>query len=320
MLVNPAVARFTQHTQTPASQKLAASITRASSKQSYYVTRYLVDRELVPAAYQAYAYFRWVDDRLDLDFSDRSERLPFVHRQCSLLGHCLRGDWPTDVSVEEQMLVSLLQNDEHANSGLKSYLRYMMAVMEFDARRRNTIISQEELNRYTFNLAMAVTDALHYFIGNGCYSPLVENRHLAAAGAHIAHMLRDTLEDIENGYFNIPREVLEQYKITPWDVSSPPYREWVKSRVNLARANFAAGRVYLSQVENFRCRIAGYTYIGRFEPILDAIEADEHHLRSEYSECKSLETGLKMCLSALTQSLNPQPARTSPLARMVEES
>ena len=48
-------------------QNLAASITRAASKQTYYTVRFLVDRGRVADAYRAYAYFRWVDDTLDSD-------------------------------------------------------------------------------------------------------------------------------------------------------------------------------------------------------------------------------------------------------------
>ena len=51
---------------------LATSITRAASKQTYYIVRFLVDRDRVPDAYQAYAYFRWVDDYLDQAGMERS--------------------------------------------------------------------------------------------------------------------------------------------------------------------------------------------------------------------------------------------------------
>jgi hypothetical protein len=44
---------------------LAASITWAASKQTFYTIRFLADRGRVRDAYRAYAYFRWVDDRLD---------------------------------------------------------------------------------------------------------------------------------------------------------------------------------------------------------------------------------------------------------------
>ncbi len=45
---------------------LAAKITKAASRQTYYTIRLLVDRNLVDDAYRTYAYFRWVDDALEL--------------------------------------------------------------------------------------------------------------------------------------------------------------------------------------------------------------------------------------------------------------
>jgi phytoene/squalene synthetase len=44
---------------------LAAAITSAASRQTYYTVRFLVDRPRRADAYRAYAYFRWVDDVLD---------------------------------------------------------------------------------------------------------------------------------------------------------------------------------------------------------------------------------------------------------------
>jgi hypothetical protein len=315
MLINPAVSRPFQFVQKQHTQSLAASITRAASKQSYYIARYLVDGDRISEAYQAYAYFRWMDDCLDQEFIARSERIAFINRQRSLMDRSYRGDWPSDITEEENMLVKLIQRDNMENSRLQSYVRNMMAVMIFDAERRGSLISREELTTYTRHLAIAVTDALHHFIGHACFSPQIENRHLAAAGAHIAHMLRDTLDDIQAGYFNIPREYLRERQITPMDVTSAAHRAWVKGRVELARAYFDAGREYLSKVENLRCRIAGYAYIGRFEPVLDAIEREQYLLRPEYPECKSMGAGLKLCLSALSLSLNQSLVEASSLQK-----
>jgi phytoene/squalene synthetase len=313
MLINYAVSRPFQIHQTRYPTNLAENITRAESKQSYLIIRFLVDRDRVPQAYRAYGYFRWVDDCLDLEFGKRSERIAFANRQRTIMERCYRGNWPTDISVEEKMLLNLIQSDLAENSGLQSYIRNMMAVMVFDAKRRDYLISEEELTDYSRYLATAVTDALHYFIGHDCFSPQIETRHYAAAAAHITHMLRDTFEDLESGYFNVPREYLESHGINPWDVTSQAYREWVKRRVNLARSYFNIGREYLARVDNLRCRIAGYTYIGRFEPVLDAIQHEDYFLRAKYPESKSLGAGLKMCLSAFSQSLNHHQVRTSTL-------
>jgi phytoene/squalene synthetase len=201
---------------------------------------------------------------------------------------------PQDATIQEQMLVELVQNDHEKNSGLATYLHNMMLVMDFDGKRRGRVISQAELNEYTRWLAEAVTDAMHYFIGNGWYAPHDETRYLAVSAAHISHMLRDTFDDLQAGYFNIPREVLQANHIGPQDVHSDAYVAWVKSRVQLAREYFKAGRDYLSRVQNWRCRLAGYAYTARFEWLLDTIEREGYRLRPQYDERKRIGTGLRM--------------------------
>ena len=281
---------------------IAAEITKAASKQTYYTICLLVDRDLIPDAFRAYAYFRWVDDQLDQTNMHPSERTEFIKRQTVLMDLCFRGDYPDKVTMEESILVDLIRGDTGGPSGLKTYLRNMMAVMSFDASRKGMIITRNALNDYARQLASAVTEAMHHFIGQRCLAPRSEERYLAATGAHITHMLRDSYEDIDNGYFNIPGEFLETHGISPHDLYSDPYQKWVRNRVSLAREYFKAGKNYLMQVENARCRIAGYAYIARFEFILDAIERDGYRLRVAYPERKTLGAALRMSCSALAQA------------------
>jgi phytoene/squalene synthetase len=291
---------------------LAAAITKVASKQTYYTIRLFVDRGRVEDAYRAYGYFRWVDDVLDAeappfgprarrgetasgdDTGAKSEKIAFVNRQKSLLETCYRSETPEGLCAEEWMLVDLVRNDTEKKSGLQSYLRNMMAVMVFDAERRGQVIAQAELSGYSRALAVAVTEAMYYFIGHNDPSPHHEARYLAVTAAHITHMLRDAIEDVETGYFNIPREYLQSKGMAPQDVNSQAYREWVCGRVQLARMYFKAGRECTAQVKNLRCRLAGYAYTARFEWMLRAIERDNYCLRSEYPERKSLRAGLWM--------------------------
>lgn len=296
---------------------LARSITKTASRQTYYTIRFLADRDRTEDAYRAYAYFRWVDDTLDTGSGytqsgmaswrrdvEGQERITFLERQNSLLEKSYRGESIQDATLEEQMLIELVRGDHEKNSGLQAYLRSMMKVMEFDAGRRGRLISQAELHEYTRWLASAVTEAMHYFIGHSSFSPHDETRYLAVTAAHITHMLRDTFDDVQAGYYNIPREALEAGRVQPQDLLSKTYREWVCSRVRLARQYFDAGREYLARVESPRCRLAGFAYVARFEWLLDTIEREGYCLRPEYSERKSLGTGLRMGLSTLSSLLN----------------
>jgi hypothetical protein len=271
----------------------------AASKQTYTI-RFLVDRDRILDAYRAYAYFRWVDDWLDQKTTARSERLAFMERQQALVSCCYIGELPNDLTPEEGIFADLIQRNPAQDSGCTPYSN-MMAVMAFDADRRAAI---SHMSGGILALFVHRRDeALHYFIGHDDPSPQDEAHYLAVTGAHVTHMLRDTFEDVAAGYYNIPHEFLESHKIDPWDLGSDPYREWVKSRVQLARDYFKAGKGYLNQVKNLRCRIAGYAYMARFEGTLDAIEREGYRLRAEYNERKSLNAVLRIaCQSSLAFS------------------
>ncbi len=296
---------------------LAERITRGASRQTYHTIRLLADRDRMPDAYRTYAYFRWVDDRLDQGGLDLAGRLAFVERQEMLVERCYQGRWPRHVSDEEQMLVDLVRSDTEPDSGLQSYIRNMMAVMDFDARRRGRLVSAAELGQYTRWLAVAVTEAMHHFIGHGQRSPRCETRYAAVSAAHVTHMLRDTVEDAEAGYFNIPLETVEARGIDPRDVTSAPYRAWVRSRVELARSLFRDADLYLGQVESLRYRLAVYAYIARFEVVLDIIERDGYQLRAAYPERKSLAAALRMGWSVIRRALNQPRPRQLPRALAV---
>lgn len=281
------------------SAELAAGITRASSKQTYYTIRLFADRDRVDDAYRAYAYFRWVDDVLDSDSGTGFEKLAFIDRQRSLLETCYRGHRPEDLSEEERMLADLIADDPDQESGLAAYFRNMMAVMEFDAKRRGRVISQEELSEYSRMLAVAVTEALYYFIGHDDSTPWHEARYLAVTAAHITHMLRDTCEDVSAGYYNVPAEYLQAHGISAGDFDSPAFREWVCGRAKLAQLYFKASRDATAQVRNWRCRLAGFAYTARFKWVLRAIERDCYCLRAGYPERKGLRAGLWMAWRTL---------------------
>jgi phytoene/squalene synthetase len=300
----------------------ASSITKAASKQTYYTIRFLVDRDRVDDAYRAYGYFRWVDDILDADSGSgpassevkTAQRRAFLERQESLLGACYRDRKARDVNPQEKMLVELVQQDHVKNSGLQLYLTNMMQVMNFDVKRRGKLISQIELNEYTRWLATAVMECIHHFIGHDDYAPQDETRYLAVSAAHITHMLRDTFDDAQLGYYNIPHEVLQANHIGPQDVRSNAYRAWVKSRVELARQYFKVGKSYFARVQNARCRLACFAYIARFEWLLDTIEREDYYLRPRYDERKSIKTGLWMSWSTLSFCIGSREGRTLPQA------
>jgi phytoene/squalene synthetase len=285
-------------------QNLPAEITKHASKQTYYTFRLLVPGAHLQDAFRAYAYFRWVDDQLDCNSGTQLEKLTFLNRQRDLLNACYRKKPHTATCPEEQMLVDLIESDPEESSGLQFYLRNMMAVMAFDIQRKGHWISQAALTRYSHLLSTAVTELLFYFIDHNNQSPSGSERYQAVHGAHIAHMLRDLLEDIDLGYINLPAEILEAQQVSLSDVHSLPFRKWVLARVKLARQCFNTGRKYFDHVKSLRCRLAAFAYLARFEWMLQAIERDGYHLRRTYPERKRFSAACWMAWRVFKSVLN----------------
>lgn len=283
---------------------LAHKITWAGSKQSYLTAVFFADRDLVDDCLRAYAYFRWADDMIDISLPTDKARQVFIEREKHLIDRLYLGEQIGNLTPEETMLADLIQHDRGDNSGLQSFIRNFIAVLEFDALRKGRQIEQAELTRYTHLLSTAVIDGLQYFIGNRCIYPTPEARYKAVAGAHITHMLRDTMEDIPAGYINIPAKYLTAHNIDLQNPTSEKLRPWVREQVKQARANFAAGRHYIDCLENLRCKLAGYCYCARFERILDVIEKDGYVLRANYDDEKGLSAWLAMAWLALKVTLN----------------
>jgi phytoene/squalene synthetase len=289
------------------SAALASAITRAASKQTYYTIRFLADRERSADAYRAYAYLRWVDDVVDAPGCCAADKLAFLARQRGLVEAAYRGETPGTRCAEEWILLDLIASDRAPDSGLSSYLRNIMEVMRFDAGRCGRVVSSRELETYTRTLARGVTDALYYFIGHADPEPSDESRYLSVTAAHLIHMLRDTVEDTQLGYYNIPREYLEARGIAPQDIAGAPYREWVCHRIQRARRCFAGGRLCLARTRNWRRRLAGYAYTARFEWMLGVIERDQYCLRADYPERRTLGAGLWMGCATLAGAFSPPP-------------
>lgn len=274
---------------------LAQSITRSGSKQAYFTARLMVDRHLVTDFFKAYAYFRWIDDVIDISAQTEDERIAFIKRQRALIdGLYNRSIIPADLCTEELILADLIQRDRdrERESGLRSFIENMFAIIEFDAYRKGRLISEQELEWYHERLGISVTDGLQYFIGNDHAYPKTKGRYLAATAAHIVHLLRDMIEDVADGFINIPREYLETNGLTPQSVKAEPFKRWVRQRVEIAREYFQEGKRYFDQLEVLRCKIVGYWYCARFEAVLNAIERDGYVLRQEYDERRSWRTML----------------------------
>lgn len=298
---------------------LAASITRAASLQSYLTVRRLADRDFRGDGFALYAYFRWLDDQVDEHLPDDRRRLAFVAQQRALLEAALDGRPCSVLRPQEALLLGLVDRDRARRplrpaapspdgEGLPLCLRSMLDVMQVDAGRRGRAVDAPTLDAYTQSLSVAVTEALHHCIGHGAGATHGADRYVAVRGAHVAHMLRDLVEDVEAGYLNLPAELVRHGAHPLEWVHEPDVRAWVQDRVALARSCFAAGRRSFAAVESRRCRLAGHAYVARFEWVLDAIEHDGYRLRASYPERATWRGGVRIAVRTARSALTGSPA------------
>lgn len=299
---------------------LARSITKTNSKQTYLTACLLVDKDLVDDCFRAYAYFRWVDDVVDIYSQTRVERISFIQRQIGLIDRLYNNDLPDGLIPEEQILADIISHERRVNGRLQSFIRKFLAIIEFDAYRKGRLIRQSELDWYQDCLGRSVTDGIQYFVGNCCPYPDTPYHYHAATAAHITHMLRDMVQDIEEGYVNIPSDYLEEHNINPGDITSLPFRAWVQARIELAREYFNEGKSYLDELDVLRCKIAGHWYCARFEGVLDAIERDGYRLRRDYSQHRKLTTWIKMARLASSLTIQHYDCRKKAVHREFQDS
>ena len=122
-------------------------------------------------------------------------------------------------SATKPCCVDLVRQADGSGAGLETYLRHMMRVMDFDLRRRGRLVTEAELNDYT-KLARDRGDRSHALLHRPwrLVRPRSETRYMAASGAHILHMLRDTFVDLRAGYWNVPGRCSRPHSIEPEDV------------------------------------------------------------------------------------------------------
>lgn len=267
-------------------EKLAREITYKSSLRTYLIIRLLADKCLVKDAFKAYGYFRWLDDQVDMYQKTKRNRVSFIDRQKQLIDACYAKKPVKPVCPEEKMIVELIASDpaqRGKDSKLRSFILNFFAIIEFDAYRKNTFISQKELTWYSKTLAKAVTDGIEHFINHTYQYPDSPNHYKAAFGAHITHMIRDSLEDIPAGYINIPKEYLREYSLKPADSNAPALQNWVKQQADKARKELHLGKQYITKLRVLRGKLAASWYCCRFESVLNSVEKDKYKLRLRYN-------------------------------------
>ncbi len=247
------------------------------NKEAYLATKLFIRGERGKLANFLYTYLRWVDDFVDNVNIDKSEQKNFLLLQSKIINALYNKNKPKTKNCFEEAISEVIKYDIENGYGLRTVIRKMFEVFNFDIKRKHTIPHFEGLNEYSKKIGDAYTRALLFFLAPTL--PYREEFSLSAYASHQAHLLRDFLIDKENGYFNISREEIEQFNIKENLTQDKNFSMWIEDKIKNIKFLFGKGKKELGSIPILQVKLTGYLYCSRYERVITRIEKDHYKLR-----------------------------------------
>jgi len=263
-------------------QAIAKERTKASNPTAYFLVRLFGEKDRRDHSFLIYAYFRWVDDIIDCPRTSYEEKKRFMERQGKLLRNLYDGlAYQGDYILEEQFAHYFVAFDREMGFALKDDILGMFSVSMHDLERNGAPTPAKEMDEFIYVESKSFINMIRFFCGEtGGYDGADE--YDEGIGCKLVHLLRDFIEDLDQGCVNISRDDMEKYRINLDNVNNDNFRAWVRDRVELVRERFRRGKRNLSNSRRLRYKIASYLYCAKYEDILTIIEKDNYYLRSEH--------------------------------------
>lgn len=263
-------------------QLVARQRVKASNLTAYILVRLFTRADRNDYLCMAYAYFRWIDDIVDSPTTSDEEKEQFIERQRRFLANLYDGlVFQDSRTLEEQFAQCFVAYDRKMGCILKDDVLGMLSVLKHDLERDRVPWPAAEMHEFITLESRSYINMIRFSCGEeGNYSG--SNRYDEGVACKLAHMLRDFIEDLNQGTMNISRDDLEKYEINLDKVNNENFRLWVRDQVMFAGECFRLGRRNLSNSSQLRYKIASNLYCAKYEDILAMIEQDKYFLRSDY--------------------------------------
>jgi phytoene/squalene synthetase len=244
--------------------------------EAYFATKLFIRGERGKLAHFLYAYLRWVDDYVDNIKIDKLEQEIFLHGQSKIINCLYGGNKFKTKNYFEKSISRVIEYDIKNGFRLRTVIRKMFEVFDFDIKRKNTIPNFEDLNDYSKKIGDAYTRALLFFLAPRL--TYKEEFSLSAYASHQAHLLRDFIIDKENHYFNISREEITRFNIKKDLTQDKNFSNWVKDKVDNIKILFRNGKKQIKKIPILQVRLTGYLYCSRYEKVIARIEKNGYRL------------------------------------------
>ena len=249
---------------------------RKHNLEAYLATKLFIRGERGRLANILYTYLRWLDDYVDNIKIDKSDQEKLLRRQSKMINCFYDGDKFKTRNYYEKYISKVIEYDIKNGYGLRTVIRKMFEVFNFDIKRKNTFPHLEDLNDYSRKIGDAYTRALLFFLAPGL--PYKEEFSLSAYASHQVHLLRDFIIDKENSYFNISREEITRFNIKKDLTQDHNFSYWVKDKAEKIKTLFAKGKKHIKDIPILQVRLTGYLYCSRYEKVLSRIEKNGYKL------------------------------------------
>ncbi len=219
---------------------MTKSLSNAFVRDAFYASgekRYALARVVYPYllgpdwrwAIVGWAYLKCLDDMVDEDTSTERS-IEVLESQREMLKRIYDGGLPDPGrSAPECYGERFCAWDRSCGAPLRTSIDALLETIEFDLRRRGSILSREEIDAYLLKIGGTLIDFLIHFAAPGLV--LSDALHKAASRAYLyADTLMDLAHDLEFGLINIPVEDVEA-AVVDLGTGFEGCRLWVTARV-----------------------------------------------------------------------------------------
>ena len=234
------------------------------------LAKVLFRREYKAYFFLWYGYFRWVDDQVDAPDRSPEERIRFIEDQRTYLDKCYQGGVDGSSGAREMDYITLLVDlDRSLNCPMKGAIYEMLEAIAFDALRigRGKPPAKDRFYESIEKEVSAYLKIFHFFCAPE-YDTELPQRPVEGIAGKIVHILRDLLEDLDDGVINIPEEDIQAFGIDLDDPCSDSMRRWVHHQGDRAETYFREGKSQLHRYRSLRYKIAVVILCTKYEHIL----------------------------------------------------
>jgi phytoene synthase len=251
----------------------AQAITRQYAKTFYFASRFL-PREKQRAAYAIYALCRITDNTVDAD--GHTSDVQALRTIASSIGRVYAAG-----NLNDSLLVAFRETVERYGIPRECFDELIEGMgMDLQKQRYGNF---EELYRYCYRVAGVVGLIMLHVFG---YQQREAERHAVELGIamQLTNIVRDIKEDYRRGRIYLPRDEMEQYKVTEDHIAGErvdeAFQALLRLQISRARHYYASAEKGIVFIDNLRCRLVVTMMKELYAGILTAAEKNNYDVFS----------------------------------------